>query len=229
MRGAFHSGFLARCKESGLMFDKYIGSSSGFYACLASLAELDYKGFWSDPSSPLYKKNYRRDFFHDFVNFHMPKILRETPLEHDEFLSRINKNLYALTNRLTLLGVKKELLFGYEDFEDVNRAQMASGAIPWLLRPFPYVYRGGLRIDGCFWNRKPASFLDTDIKLILEPSIEYAKPHQDSEIYYYRCTYGKRWKTMVSGTPEDYENIWDCGYIEGEKFLEQLKKDNKVK
>lgn len=222
MRGAFHSGFLARCREQGLLFDKYIGSSSGFYACLASIAELDYKGFWSDQGSPLYQPGYRRNFFKHFVDFHMPKILKETPLEHDLLLSRLNDKLYAMANKISWSGLETELISGYDSFDEVNQAQLASGAIPWLLKPFPHLYKGNRYVDGCFWNRNPARFLDTEIKVVLEPSIEYAKPKKELNIFYHKCDYGKRLKTMIYGTPDDYESIWECGNREADKFLEQL-------
>ena len=98
---------------------------------------------------------------------------------------------------------------------------MASGSIPWVISSWPYTYKGGRYIDGCYANKNPQQYLNTDIKVLTEATPYKGSPVQEK--YGYKCRYPNVIKTSLHGTISQYEDIWSEGYEAGKTFIQELK------
>ena len=80
-------------------------------------------------------------------------------------------------------------------------------------------------MDGALGLFKNLSYLNTDIKVLLEasPSIKPNKTDADNDVYHFKSKYGQTWRTVLHLNINDVMKMYDLGYNQGDNFFKYLK------
>lgn len=223
-RASYISGFLKCVEDKGIEVDRYVGVSAGFYAVFSHLAGVNDRELWTrNLDSPMYTSWSKLNLFREFVDFHTPKILEKSPYTEEEILIRMKKCMMIATR---FWGWRHDMLGNFESIEDIKEATLATGSIPWFLLSFPHKFRDSRYIDGGFRLNGLFSYLATDIRVCIVPSSsaeDLTDPgYMGAGRFGYINDYPDKFRTFVSGEPEDYRLLWDKGYEDAEKFVKDL-------
>ncbi len=225
-RASYISGFLKCVEDNGIEIDSLVGVSAGFYTIFSHLAGVNDREQWTrNLDSPMYTSWSKFNLFREFVEFHTPKIVKKSPFTKEEILDRMKK-CTAITTRFW--GWDHDVLGDFQSIEEIKEVTLATGSIPWFLRSFPHKFRGQRYIDGGFRIKNVFDYLETDIRVVIVPTSidgDLSDPgYTGSGRFMYVNDYPDRLRTFVSGEPEDYMLLWDKGYKDAIKFVEDLRK-----
>lgn len=228
-RGVYSLGFLEKLIENGIEVDKIVGSSSGFFAGYVILSGVNPRPlFLEKENNPMYENFHKRDVFTKFVDKFVYEFADQSKMSREEFLKLINKKLSAIALKNLIGPPEYEVFSNFETFEDIKKAQKLSGSLPWFLSSFPEEHNGKIYFDGVLRLENPEKFLDTDIRIIVQPtnSAENEFVKIDDRTYAFYNSFEKRSWTMLWGTPEDYKKMWMNGERMGEFCANLIKFEN---
>jgi predicted patatin/cPLA2 family phospholipase len=223
-RSAYTNGFLKCLDDNAIEVDKYVGVSASFYAIFAHLAGVNEREMWTrSPDSPMYENWHKFNLFRKFVDFHTPKIMEKTPYSEETILARMKK-CTAIATRFWDLG--HDTIGDFKSIDEIKEATLATGSIPWFLLSFPHKFRETRYIDGGFKLSNYFSYLDTGIKVVIIPSSTSENKsdpgYMGNGCFGYINDYPDNFRTFAWGEPEDYRLLWDKGYEDAKKFVEEL-------
>lgn len=225
-RASYTNGFLKCLDDNGIEVDELVGVSASFYAIFAHLAGVNERDMWTrSPDSPMYENWHKFNLFRKFVDFHTSKIMQKTPFTEEEILGKINQKCTAIVTRFW--DWQHEKLGQFKSLEEIKEAALATGSIPWFLLSFPHKFRDTRYIDGGFRLSGYYSYLESEIKVVIMPSSTSDDKSDPGYIgggrFKYINDYPDNLRTFAWGDPEDYRLLWDKGYEDAKKFIEDLK------
>lgn len=225
-RSSYTNGFLKCLEDNGVEVDKYVGVSASFYAIFAHLAGVNERDMWTRSlESPMYISWSKFNLFREFVEFHTKKILERSPFSSEVLVARVNQKCTAIATKFW--GWDHHFLGDFKSVDEIKEAALATGSIPWFLLSFPHKFRDHRYIDGGFRLKNYFSYLDTDIKVVIIPSSTSENKADPGYLgggkFEYINDYPDNLRTFAWGEPEDYRLLWDKGYEDAKKFVEDLR------
>jgi hypothetical protein len=225
-RAAYTNGFLKCLDDNGVEVDSYVGVSASFYAIFAHLAGVNERDMWTrNLDSPMYENWHKFNLFRKFVDFHTQKIMEKSPLSEETILSRMKKCKAIATQFWD--WDQHDVLGDFNSIDEIKEAALTTGSLPWFLLSFPHKFRGKRYIDGGFKLKNLISYLNTDIKVLIVPAStleDKSDPGYLGNGYFkYINDYPDNLRTFAWGDPEDYRLLWDKGYEDAKKFVDDLR------
>ena len=152
-------------------------------------------------------------------------MLKMSPLTENEILEYMNSKVSAIALPIRI-PAKHFKMKEFSSIKEIIDAQKSTGSIPWFLKDFPGKYRGVKFLDGVLCISKAPTYLNTDIKIILQIIPPFKKSKYKDQ-YYFKNNYPKLIKTFLWGKPKDYLDMWDDGFFDGKRFFTRLIQSNK--
>lgn len=219
LRGCFCQGFLKGLRDFGIVVDQYVGASAGFFASFTDIAEINSREHIEKlDGNPAYFKN-KLYLVEKFLDTFVPSVIENSKYTEQQLLEKANSKLscVALEN---LTGEPIHKIFNnFSSIEDIKRAQRITSSLPGIIKNFPAQNENTRYYDGILRLKYPERFLNTDIKIIVNPTplfqISEAVTNPEKNLYIFKNYYGdflKRLKTIFWGNPIEYLKMWDCGY-----------------